>query len=126
MTSSLVDVRAKLAAVLAPVTDEDPDVHAAIVDAVSPPALIVGWGVPMLDTFAACTAFANLAVAIIGERLETASGLETIETNYQRIVSLTRADGGWSVQGDSGVGTIEIAKTLYLACRVDIRVPIGL
>jgi len=126
MSSSLVDVRPKLAALLAPVTDDDPDVHAAIVDAVTPPALIVGWQAPMLDTFGPCTAFANLSIAIVAERLDTAAGVETIEAQYDRVVSLLRADGGWSFAGDSGVGTIEIAKVLYLACRIDVRVPVGL
>ena len=123
--SAIVDVRAKLAAVIAPVSDDDPDVQAVPVDAVTPPMLVVTWRAPMLDGWAACNAFANLAVWVIGERVDLEPGYETIETQYQRIVGLLRA-AGFAVTGDSGTGPVEIAKTLYLGCRVDVRVPVTL
>jgi hypothetical protein len=123
--SSLIDARAKLKALLLPQVDTDPDVHDAPVDAVVTPALIIGWRVPMLDHFANCTAQANLFVMIVAERLEMASGYETIEDQYQRIEQTLRA-AGWAIDGDSGPGAAEIGKTLYLACRVDVRVPITL
>jgi hypothetical protein len=88
--------------------------------------LVVTWRVPMLDGFAACNAFANLAVWIIGARLDAEPGYETVEAQYQRIVDLTRTAGGWAIVGDSGTGPVEIGRTLYLGCRVDVRVPVTL
>lgn len=123
--SSLLDARAKLGALLQPVADEDPDVHDAPVDAVVTPALIIGWRTPMLDKFANCTAMANLFVMIVAERLDIASGYETIEAQYQRVEQTLRA-AGWAIDSDSGPGAAEIGKTLYLACRIDVRCPVTL
>ncbi len=127
-TVSIVDARVKLAAVLAPVEDGDPDVQANIVDAIVPPALICGWLAPMVDgPFTGCTAFGNLFVTLVADRLDAASGVEAIESMYDRVQRLLRNDGaGWSLQGDSGIGAFDIGNTPYLACRIELRVPVTL
>ena len=46
---NLLEARDKLGAVLAPVADDDPDVLTSLVDAIEPPALMLGWGDPWLE-----------------------------------------------------------------------------
>ena len=42
----LTDVRMMAAAALAPQDDADPDVHVDVVDAVTPPAILLVWDAP--------------------------------------------------------------------------------
>lgn len=123
--SSILDAREKLAAILAPVDPGDPPVVSAPVDAVAPPMLAIGWAAPMIDTWAACTAFGNLFVMVFAARLDIAAGYEVIEAQYQRVQTLLRQNA-WSITNDTGPGAVMIAKTLYLGCRIDVRAPLSL
>jgi len=123
--SSILDVREKLGAVLARVEDSDPPVVQAPIDAMAPPMLVLGWRIPMLDTWAACTAMAHLWVLIVAGRLDMPKGYETIEAQYQRIQTLCRANQ-FSIVQDTGPGAVEVAKVAYLGCRIDVKTPITL
>jgi hypothetical protein len=124
--SSLLDARVKLGALLAPATDDDPDVHDNIVDALVPPCLVVGWRAPMVIDRATCFAYGELFVMLVAGRIDVAAGIETLETLYDYTETRLRGDAatGWTIPSDTGPILWELANTSYLACRVDVLVPI--
>jgi hypothetical protein len=126
--SSLLDARVKLAALLQPETDDDLDVHDNLVDALVPPAMIVGWRQPMVEDRGACFAWGALFVLVVAGRIDVASGLETIEQGYAFVESRLRGDpaSGWAIPSDSGPIVWELGNATYLACRIDVRVPIDI
>jgi hypothetical protein len=123
---SILDARAKLAAVIAPQTDDEPPVHLSNVDAVVAPCLMLGWRIPMIDGWRACNAFGHLTVTLIGARMEQVGGVEAIESMYDAMQRRVRDDtAGWAISTDSGIISQIIGNVPYLACRVDISVPIA-
>src|SRR5262245_30661018 len=91
---ALTDLRAQAAAALAPETDTDPQVFADVVDAVTPPALLLVWGDPWLTTRTMgghmVAAFEVLAIA---GRLEPGPGVATLETLVSYVITRLRGDG---------------------------------
>jgi hypothetical protein len=126
MSVSILDARVKLAAVLAPQTEDEPPVHNNPVDAVVAPCLIINWRIPMIDGWRACNAFGYLTVTLVGGRLDTEGGVEVIEQMYDTMQRrLRETSEGWTVQTDGGIGPYVIANVQYLACRVEVRIPIA-
>lgn len=126
MSVSILDARVKLTAILAPQTDDEPPVHVSNVDAVAPPCMIVGWRVPMIDGWHVKGAFAHLSVQLVGARIEAVGGVEAIESMYDTLQRRLRDDSaGWTVTADGGITALVIGGVQYLACRVDVRVPIA-
>lgn len=122
---NLLDARAKLAAVLAPVDDDDPVVLVDLVDALQPPALMLGWGEPWLTPQTACLRTGRLVISAVASRLVPGSGIETLEQLVESTLDRLKADGGaWPLDSVSGPRVFTIANINYLAARIVLRVPI--
>jgi hypothetical protein len=120
---NLVEVRDKLAAVLAPVADTDPDVLTSLVDAVEPPALMLGWGDPWLEPGTSCWANALVVITCFASRLAPGDGVAQLEELVAYTLDRLKADpGDWPLNSVSGPAAVTIAKTNYLAAQVSVRV----
>lgn len=122
---NLLDARAKLAAALAPVIDDDPTVLVNLVDALEPPALMLGWGEPWLEPQTACLRTSRLVITVVASRLVPGSGVETLEELIDDTLSRLAVDAGpWPLDSVSGPRVFTIANINYLAARITLRVPI--
>lgn len=122
---NLVDARAKLAAALVPIADDDPDVLVDLVDSLEPPALMIGWGEPWLTPDTACWRTGRLVVTCVAGRLMPGSGVETLEWLVDYTLGRLGVDGGaWPLDTISGPRVFPIANINYLAARITLRVPI--
>jgi hypothetical protein len=122
---NLLDARAKLAAALAPLEDTDPTVLVDLVDALEPPALMIGWGEPWLEPQTQCLRQGRLVVTCVAARLIPGAGVETLEQLIEYTLTSLAADGGaWPLDSVGGPRVFTIAKTQYLAARITLRVPI--
>jgi hypothetical protein len=119
-----LEARDKLAAALAPIADDDPTVLVDLVDALEPPALMIGWGEPALDPETGCLDTGLLIITCVAGRLVPGAGVATLE---QLIVyARTRlADAGeWPRGQVGGPRLFTIGNINYLAQRISLRVPI--
>jgi len=122
---NLLDARVKLAAALAPIADDDPTVLSNLVDALEPPALMLGWGEPWLTADTACLSTGRLVVTAVAARLVPGAGVETLERLVDYTLGRLAADGGaWPLDSVSGPRLFTVAKIDYLAARIILRVPI--
>lgn len=122
---NLLDARAKLAADLAPVADGDPEVLVNLVDALEPPALMIGWAEPWLTANTACLYAGRLTVTAVAGRLEPGAGIETLEQLVTYTLDRLRSSGGaWPLDAVGGPRVFTIGNINYLAARVTLRVPI--
>jgi hypothetical protein len=119
---NIVDARAKLAAVLAPVADTDPDVLTSLVDAIEPPALMIGWGDPWLEPMTSCNHVGRLVVTCIASRLVPGDGVAQLEELVVYTLDRLKADvDAWPLDSVSDPRVFTIARTDYLAARVTVR-----
>lgn len=122
---NLLDARAKLAAALAPLDDTDPMVLVDLVDALEPPALMIGWGEPWLEPQTPCLRQGRLVVTCVAARLMPGAGVETLENLIDyTLTSLAADQGAWPLDTVSGPRVFNIANINYLAARITLRVPI--
>jgi hypothetical protein len=122
---NLIDARAKLAAALAPVIDDDPTVLVDLVDALEPPALMLGWGEPWLEPQTACLRTGRLVITAVAGRLVAGAGIDTLEELIDDTLSRLAVDpGAWPLDNVSGPRVFTIANINYLAARITLRVPI--
>lgn len=119
---NLVDARSKLAAVLAPVEDNDPNVSASFLDSVDPPALIIGWDDPMLTPNTSCIDTGTLVVLAIASRINVADGQDQLDELVAYTLKRLRADGQWRYAQATAHRAFEIAKTMYLGSRITIPI----
>jgi hypothetical protein len=120
---NLTEARDKLAAVLAPVADDDPDVLTSLVDSIEPPALMLGWGEPWLEPSTACLRSARMVITCVAARLDPGEGIATLEQLVAFTLDRLAADTAqWPLDNVSGPRVFIIAKTNYLAARVTVRV----
>lgn len=122
MTAALVDIRAKAAALLAPVADSDPDVHVDLVDALTPPCLIVGWGEPWLEARTPCLFDARLVITAVAGRIEPGPGVATLETLVSYTWARFASANGYALEGVTGPRQFVIAGVTYLGARLTFRV----
>jgi hypothetical protein len=128
----LTEVRARAAAALAPATDDDPEVHVDVVDAVTPPALLLVWDDPWLvpATVAGMNGRydAQFVVLCIAGRLEPGPGVEKLEQVVQHVIArLHAAPDDFGPQVSSRAPRIfEIGGVPYLGARVIYRVPVSI
>lgn len=122
---NLAEARTKLAAVLAPVADADPDVLVSLVDTIEPPALMIGWGEPWLEPDTGCLCKGRLVVTAVASRLSPGEGVAKLEDLVAYVLGRLKADtGAWPLTSVSGPRVFTMAKTNYLAVRVTVRVTI--
>jgi hypothetical protein len=122
---NLLDARAKLAAALAPIEDSDPTVLVDLVDALEPPALMLGWGEPWLLPQTACLRTGRLVVTAVAGRLVPGAGIESLEQLVEYTLDTLRADAGqWALDTVSGPRVFTLSNINYLAARITLRVPI--
>jgi hypothetical protein len=122
---NLLEVRDKMAAVLAPVLDTDPYVQTSLVDSIEPPALLLGWGEPWLEPMGMCMSTGRLVVTCVSGRISPGEGLATLEWLVDYTLSRVQGDQpNWTLENVTGPRVFLIAKTNYLACRVQYRVTI--
>jgi hypothetical protein len=125
MSVTITDARAKLTAVLAPQVEGEPPVHGPA-DAIEPPCMLVGWRTPMVDGWGVCNAFGFLVVMLVAGRLEAEPGVEAIEAMYDGAQRRLRDDpDDWTIISDGGIGPQAIGGVNYLACRLEVRVPLA-
>jgi hypothetical protein len=122
---NLLDARTKLAAALAPLDDDDPTVLVDLVDALEPPALMIGWGEPWLQPQTACFRTGRLVITAVASRLVPGAGVATLEELVEYTLTQLAADGGaWPLDNVGGPRVFTIANINYLAARITLRVPI--
>jgi hypothetical protein len=120
---NLLEARDKLAAVLAPVADTDPFVLTSLVDSISPPALMLGWGEPWLEPEGFCNLLGRIIVTCVAARLMPGDGIATLESLVDYTLTHVATDQpNWTLETISGPRVFLIAKTNYLACRVQFKV----
>lgn len=126
--TAIVDARAKLAAALAP-TDVDVidgrqiSVLLDLVDALEPPALMLGWGEPWLDPMSQCHENARLVITCVAGRLVPGAGVATLEQLVTYTLARLRAQGvgAWPLDQVSGPRAFRVSQITYLAARVTVR-----
>ena len=124
---SLTAVRARMAAALAPAVEGDPMVLLDVVDAVSPPCLLLVWGDPWLtpSAFGPALFDAELAVLAVASRVEPGPGVETLERLVEFSVGRLRADGyPWPQSTSQAPRVFDIGGVPYLGARIVYRVPV--
>jgi hypothetical protein len=123
---NLSDARSKLAAVLAPLLDDDPNVLVSLVDSLTPPALMLGWGDPWLDqseVVGGCRLTGHLVVTAVAGRLSPGDGIATLEGLIEYVRDRLRTDPvPWQLESISGPRVFVMAKTNYLACRIGVGI----
>ena len=127
-TLPLSEVRGRVAAVLAPASDADPAVHVDVVDAVTPPAILLVWDDPWLESqmsIDSCWFFANLTVLCVAARLEPGPGVEKLEQLVSYAISRLQADPyTWPQASSRAPRVFTIGNIDYLGARVTYRMPV--
>lgn len=126
MAVNLLEVRTKLAAVLAPIEDSDPAVLVSLVDAIEPPALMLGWADPWLEPEGQCFKTGHVVVTAVAARLMPGEGVATLEELVDYTLTRVRNDTeSWALTEVSGPRIFLMAKTNYLSCRISLRVTVS-
>jgi hypothetical protein len=121
--TSVLDVRAKLAALLVPVAPDDPDVHLVLVDAVVPPCILVTWADPWLEYDTACFYTARPMLLLIAGRIEPGAGVATLETMLCDALGRLGTDSAsWPVRLVTSPRVFEIGGVSYLGARIELAV----
>lgn len=128
----LTEVRARCAAALAPESDTDPEVHADLVDSCTPPAILLFWADPWLDSktvggmgggFGLWDAW--LEVLLVVARVDASPGLDELEALVTYTLDRLHADGHtWPPETFYAPRRFDIGGITYLGARMIFRVPI--
>jgi hypothetical protein len=120
---NLLEARDKLAAVLAPVEDSDPYVQTSLVDSIEPPALLLGWGEPWLEPMGLCQTTGRIIVTCVASRIMPGEGVAMLESLVDYTITRVATDQpNWTLETVTGPRIFLIAKTNYLACRMQYKV----
>jgi len=130
-TLLLGDVRAALGAALAPESDEDPDVLPDLVDAISPPVLMLEWNDPWIvpRTVAGLAGYYDAlpTVLCLASRLEPGPGVETLESLVAYALARLDADAKrWPVESSTAPRRFQMGGVNYLGARLFLRVPVSI
>jgi hypothetical protein len=120
---NLLEAREKLAATLAPIDDGDPAVLVSLVEAIEPPALMLGWADPWMTAENGCFAQGNMLITAVASRLQPGEGVAILEQLVD--YTLGRLDASATPWQWSDVGAprvFVIAQTNYLACQINVKV----
>jgi len=128
-TLTITNARLRAAAALAPVSDGDPDVHVSLVDALHPPALMLGWADPWLSAQPRPSnrvLDARLAVWCVAGRLEPGPGVEVLEGLVALVIDRLRADGyPWGIPMVQAPRAFPMGNVDYIAAQVVYTVPVS-
>ena len=121
---NFAEVRPKLAAVLAPVADDDPPVLLGA-DAVDPPCLIVGWDEPAIDVTGVCNGIAQPVVTVVVGRVSLTDDLAAWDQLVQNVLRRLR-DGGteFGIRQTGAPRLFEIGGVPLIAGRIPLRVSV--
>lgn len=117
----LADLRGRVVDVLSAL-DPDWSVHPTAVDAVSPPAFVLGWSDPWTEPSTFRVESARLEILLVAGRIDPDPGIETLETMVERSTSALGVAGFRLVT--AAPGPIEIGGLRYLAARQTITYPV--
>ena len=127
----LTEVRERAAAALAPSSDTDPEVHTDVVDAVTPPALMLLWADPWLNrnVVGARTMSgywdAWLEVLCIASRVEPGPGMTKLEELVSFVIARLQADTyTWPPETFYSPRRFDIGGITYLGARMIFKVPV--
>jgi len=115
---NILEVRDKLAALLAPMLDTDPNVLSSLVDTIEPPALMLGWGEPWMEPDTACFRRGRVIVTCVAARLAPGEGLATLETLVDYTTTRVAGDPSFNFEMTTGPRVFLVGKVNYLACRM--------
>lgn len=126
----LTEVRAAAAAALAPQSDTEPPVLVDLVDALTPPALMLEWNDPWLtmQTVAGGVGMfqATLNVICFAGRVEPGPGVEALEQLVDLVLSRLQADAyTWPLVASQAPRRFDMAGISYLGVRLSFQVPVS-
>lgn len=124
----LVDVRPRAAAALAPADDSDPDVLVDVVDAIEPPAIMLLWDDPWIETAAvaqSCLLYGRLELLLVASRVEPGPGMTKLEELLGYAVGRMQQDSyTWPAAGFQAPRVFTIGGVPLLGARITYRVPV--
>lgn len=133
---AIADVRAAAAAALAPAGPDDPDVLADVVDAISPPVLMLDGAEPWIEptvvtgqrrTMGPCSFTYGLLVHCVAGRVEPGPGFATLEGLIAYTIARLAADPGTWPPGIVGrPGQFQLGGVWYLGAAITYRVPVAI
>ena len=126
----LTEVRARAALALDPAEPGAPEVLVNVVDAVTPPVIMLTWEDPWLTprTVGMGDGFwdAQLGVLCLAARLEPGAGVETLEDLVAYAIGRLAADSyPWPVASSQAPRIFEIGGVPLLGARLVYRVPVA-
>jgi hypothetical protein len=132
-TLLLGEVRERAAAALAPLLDGDPDVLVEVVDALTPPCLMLTYDEPWLEpgadarTMGPCIFVCRLEVLAVAGRHEPGPGFAQLEELAAYTLGRLAADAyPWPLASVGAPRVFTIGGIPYLAARIIYRVRVSL
>jgi hypothetical protein len=127
---ALTQVRAAAAAALAPRTETDPPVLPDLVDAVTPPAIMLEWNDPWLtvQTVAGGIGILNATLNVIcfAGRVEPGPGVNTLEQLVSLVLARLGADAyTWNLTASQAPRRFDINGIPLLGVRQSFTVPVS-
>ena len=125
---SLLDVRAKAAAALAPVESTDPMVIMELVDSLEPPVIMIGWDEPWLEpnTLGPSLWTARLLLFAVAGRLLPGEGVASLEEMVGYVIGRFIADDySWPPATATAPRVFEMAGVRYLVSRITFNVAVS-
>lgn len=119
---TLTELRAAAAAALDGL-DEDWAVHAAPVDALTPPAFVLEWSDPWLLPAGYCQSTAALDVVVVAARLEPDAQYDTLDAMVGAAYAALAAARLTPAQTSAPL-PLDVAQVNYLSARLLIRQPV--
>lgn len=111
---ALADLRLGVATVL-DALDPDWTVHPSAVDALSPPAFVLGWADPWTEPSTHCVEVARLEIVLVVGRIDPDPGIETLELMVEASTAALTAAGFRPMT--TAPGPIEVGGIRYLGAR---------
>jgi hypothetical protein len=127
----LGEVRATVAAVLAPPAGSDLNVHPDYPDAIEPPALLLIWDEPWITpeprTIGYCQWTARLIIWCLAGRVEPSSGIDKLEELVSYTIGRMQADPHtWPAATLAAPRVWRIADIPLLGARITYEVPVAI
>ena len=127
----LTEVRGACAAALAPQAEDDPSVLVNLVDAVTPPALMLEWADPWVATQSVAGGVgilqATLNVICFAGRLEPGPGVTMLEQLVSLVLTRLAADAyPWPLTASQAPRRFDINGVPLLGVRLSFQIPVSI